>query len=487
MKKTRLTALFMALLLCGANMMACGSETAGTNDTTAEIESGGNTESTALTADIPDKDYGGYEFRILGAASDNYSSLGDEIWRETENGDILNDAVYDRNLMVEDKLNVKITKVDSKDVKGDLNNAVMAGDDAFDAVVGIISQYSASLTSGQLLELDNMAYIDTEKPWWMTSVINDFSIADKRFMLFGDIIWLDKESIWALCFNKDLADENKLDDPYQLVRDGKWTFDMFSKQCKNISKDLNGDTVMDYKDQWGLLGSKTAGFGLVTSAAAFTSESTKDSLTFILDNTRNVGALDKIYDIIHEDNMMLRAEDITGVSDIWTEIINVFREGRALYRISIMKDISGLRDMEDEFGILPMPKLDENQKQYYTTYQGWSSRAVAVPVTVTDPERTGIVLEYMASVSTDTMLKAYYDTTLQRKVSRDDESAEMLDIIFDSVTTDVALALELGGIRTSIVNMINAASNTNASSIASIKTSMQEQLNTVYDNVSKLD
>jgi hypothetical protein len=108
-------------------------------------------------------------------------------------------------------------------------------------------------------------------------------------------------------------------------------------------------------------------------------------------------------------------------------------------------------------------------------------------VTVTDPERTGIVLEYMASVSTDTMLKAYYDTTLQRKVARDDESAAMLDIIFNSLTTDTAMMLELGGIRTSIVNMINAASNTNASSIASIKTSVQEQLNTVYENVSKLD
>ena len=109
-------------------------------------------------------------------------------------------------------------------------------------------------------------------------------------------------------------------------------------------------------------------------------------MTFVLDSTKNVNALDRIYSFIHGENMMLRAEDITGAGDIWTEIINVFREGRALYRISIMKDITGLRDMEDEFGILPMPKLDENQKQYYTTYQGWSSRAVAMPVTVTDSD-----------------------------------------------------------------------------------------------------
>ena len=489
MKKIRLTALFMALLLCGTNAAACGADPAsGSADTSAaDVQTEGQTETTVLTVDIPEKDYGGYEFRVLGKPLTATSNVGSEIYVEEQNGDILNDAVFKRNGMIQDKLNVKITKVEAANPKNDLTNAVMAGDDSFDAVVDVVSLYNASITSGYLLPLSEMKYIDITKPWWTKDVIDDCGIAGKQFLLFGDLLFNDKHMTWCLVFNKEMAAENKLEDPYKMVLDGKWTMDKLQAQCANISQDLNGDTVMDYKDQWGLLGSKTAGIGLVTSCNIVTSEMKNDGINFILDNTHNVNALDKIYDFINGDNMMLRAEDITGVSDIWTEIINVFHEGRALYRISIMTDVPKLRDMEDEFGILPLPKLDENQKEYYTSYQSWNARAYAVPVTVTDPERTGIVLEYMASVSTDTMLKAYYDTTLQRKVARDDESAAMLDIIFNSLTTDTAMMLELGGIRTSIVNMINAASNTNASSIASIKTSVQEQLNTVYENVSKLD
>ena len=89
----------------------------------------------------------------------------------------------------------------------------------------------------------------------------------------------------------------------------------------------------------------------------------------------------------------------------------------------------------------------------------------------------------MSYYSTDTILKAYYDITLQRKVSRDNDSAEMLDLIFSSVTTDIALAMEFGGIRPQLVSMINSGDNTIASSIASIKVSIQNELNTLFDSV----
>ena len=494
MEHIRIAALLTALSLSAAAFASCGSEalpaaaeTAG-GDAAETAESAAAEEETtsARKADVPEKDYGGYEFRIIGADADKYSYLGDEIWRESENGEALNDSVYKRNLMTEEALGVKVVKVNSGSVPGDLKKSVMAADNAYDAAVGVVAEYSPAITSGYLLELGGMTYIDTSKPWWMGDVVSGFSIAGRRFLLFGDIIWQDKEATWALCFNKDLAKENGLSDPYGLVLDGRWTMDTLSDQCRDISSDINGDSVMDSNDRWGLLGSKTAGFGLITSCGAITAKNEESGMTFALDSARSLSVLDRIYDFIHTGNMMLRAEDIKGVSDIWSEIINIFREGRALYRISIMKDIAGLRDMEDDFGILPMPKFDESQESYRTTYQGWTAKAAAVPATAEDPERTGIVLEYMAYVSSGTMLKAYYDTTLQRKVSRDEESAKMLDIIFGSVITDAALALDLGGIRAGLVNMINADSNSNASSVEAVRTKMQEQMDKVYGQVSGL-
>ena len=145
--------------------------------------------------------------------------------------------------------------------------------------------------------------------------------------------------------------------------------------------DINGDSVIDYNDQWGLLGSKTAGLGLITSCGAFVSKSDQNGMSFVLDSARSVSVMDKIYDFIHSDNMMLRAEDIKGVSDIWTEIINIFREGRALYRISIMKDIAGLRDMDailgrDELLIRKLTKITEQIPAAFTAIVGTPVPAV---------------------------------------------------------------------------------------------------------------
>ena len=102
-----------------------------------------------------------------------------------------------------------------------------------------------------------------------------------------------------------------------------------------------------------------------------------------------------------------------------------------------------------------------------------------------DLERTSVILEYMCSVSTDTLIDAYYDVTLQRKVSRDDESAEMLDIIFDSYTSDIGLTYEIGGLRDLIQNMMKAKSDTVVSTLASKKESIMTAAEKLYDAVNE--
>lgn len=479
--------LILAMLLTSMYAASCGSTSAGNSGETSGQTQTDTTvpEETKEVAEIPDVKYDGYQFRILGQTPAT-GSTNDEIYAESETGDMLNDAVYQRNTMVEDKLGIEIVKIESDDIAGDLSKSVMANEDAYDASVNVIAYTRSALTSGYLLSLDDLPYIDISKSWWKQDVIESFSIAGKMFMMFGDILYSDKNATWALCFNKNLYEEYGLGDPYSIVREGKWTLDVFAEHCKDITKDLDGNSTLDKNDQWGLLSSTTAGIGLVTSCGIFTTTAESNgSLTFNLENERSINALGKINELMNDRSMQLRAEDIGG-SSMWTDIINIFREGRALYRISIMTDIATLRDMEDDFGILPLPKYDENQDEYYTTYQGWNARSYVVPVTVSDRERTSAILEYMASVSPDTMTKAYYDVTLQRKVARDDDSSEMLDIIFNSVTTDIALALDLGSIRTKLISMINSTSNTIASDIASSKESIQAELDKVYDGVSSL-
>ena len=184
--------------------------------------------------------------------------------------------------------------------------------------------------------------------------------------------------------------------------------------------------------------------------------------------------------------MELRANDITGVSDIWKSIKQVFQEGRGLYRISILKDALDMRDMEDDFGIIPLPKYDEQQEEYVTTYQWWNARALAVPVTVENTDRTGAVLEYFTYASHDTVREAYYDVTLAGKLARDKDSTEMLDLIFNALTADLGLMTEIGGVRNMIVNMMKVGAGNISSTLASNTETVTNAMKELYETIDAL-
>ena len=116
--------------------------------------------------------------------------------------------------------------------------------------------------------------------------------------------------------------------------------------------------------------------------------------------------------------------------------------------------IGGLRDMEYEFGVIPMPKLDEEQEHYgeYIS-NGWCT-AYGIPMTNQDPERTGIILDAICGFSHETLREALYDVLFGAKYVRDAESVEMLDIIFVSKMYDWAVDFSWGGSFQTLYNGI---------------------------------
>ena len=57
---------------------------------------------------------------------------------------------------------------------------------------------------------------------------------------------------------------------------------------------------------------------------------------------------------------------------------------------------------------------------------------LAVPITATNLERTGIITEALSAESYKRVIPAYYETALKTKYARDDESVQMLDMIANS-------------------------------------------------------
>jgi hypothetical protein len=114
---------------------------------------------------------------------------------------------------------------------------------------------------------------------------------------------------------------------------------------------------------------------------------------------------------------------------------HIWEEGRSLFWSELLNWATTLRAMENDFGILPMPKYNE-QQEYHVATTG-IPHVMCIPVTTDDLERTGIILEAVNAESRLTTLTVYYDTMLVNQVMRDEDSGEMLDIIFENKVYEI--------------------------------------------------
>ena len=128
----------------------------------------------------------------------------------------------------------------------------------------------------------------------------------------------------------------------------------------------------------------------------------------------------------------------------------MFSSGKVLFNTCGMNRVTLFRSMETDFGILPQPKYDEAQTEYYNPVSMWCCNSIAVPASATDLSRTGHVIEALSAESLYTLTPAYYDQTLKTKASRDEESAAMLDIIFASRVYDLSNMYDFGSIFSTI-------------------------------------
>jgi hypothetical protein len=167
-------------------------------------------------------------------------------------------------------------------------------------------------------------------------------------------------------------------------------------------------------------------------------------------NERTLQAFDAYMDFVMSDHAL------TYQREDWASVRSdaMFENNQSLFFMQIMELVVRLRAMEIDFGVVPYPKLDANQQDYYTTVGSWHSGFMCVPIAQEDSFRTAAVLEALAAESMYTLLPAYYDIALVGKMIRDEESEEMLDIIFGSKVFDLGWMYQIGGYNEEIMNQL---------------------------------
>ncbi|MBP3919859.1 MAG: hypothetical protein J6I50_11910 [Clostridia bacterium] len=455
-------------------------------ETALESETVNPNDRSQIKDTLPDTlNYNGRQFTIYCASTDyNEDYIAGP---EEETGEIVDDAVYQRNISVAERLNVVIQS-DSYDegwntIGPAVSKLIMAGDTTYDLFMGAQAGLTQLVTDNCFVNAYDLEHIDFNQPWWNNSYMNELAIGENyRFYLNGD--YFISTLLWTrvVFFNKVMY-ANYYDDAnalYQSVFDGKWTLDRMAELAKDVYIDVNNDSKSDGDDQLGyvayLAASSTDGFVYGTDIP-FTQ---RDENGYVILNMMSDDAV-----TLAQKLPAFYAQPGSFWKDISSDAQNqeVFMKGKTLFLgNSALCHAKDLRNMADDFGFLPFPKFDEEQKEYRSLIHD-SAMIGVVSNASQNLDMTGAVLEALNAETYRSVTPVWYETALKVKYSRDDYSTQMIDLIHDSATTNFVYAYNyaLNGIGLIYRDLCNRNSSDYASAVKKLEKTAARKLEKIID------
>ena len=448
MKKT--VSLFLALLIALSGLLTgCGetaeqsadegpsspevSATPGAEDLPEEAL---ETEAGLTKDDLPDDlDFGGETITIHIRNGDNYNPTGNcimEMTVEELNGELLNDAIFNRNVSVEERLNVKLDPYSPfewtryGEAVNEIRSSVRSGEDRFDIIAGWCNSDLASLALEDcFLDMKDAPYLDLEKPWWNQALVGKNIMGSKQFFVTGESNILSSlGSAFSVFVNEALETDFQLEKLSNYVDEGTWTIDKMAEIVEQVHVDLNGDGKMDSaNDRFGivLIGTLSAD-AFYASLDLHQVEVDGDGTATYSPQTERINtALEKLC------NLYYNNPGTFGWAPTYSR--EVFVEKRTLMTIDYIEaSREEFRNLEDPYYIIPTPKLDETQEQYYA-YIFNNLTVLSVPVTNQNTDATYATMEALSSESFFNVTPVFFNDCMQNKYSRSETTTRMLEII----------------------------------------------------------
>lgn len=427
-----------------ANDTAAGEKASSDISDTAENTETEDARAMAKDGLPEDIDLGGATIRVLSRSGD--ADTRREFLAEESSGDVVADAVYQRNLRVMERLNcsIEVSEVGNdrhsgEDINNKIKKAVNAASDEWDITANHMGQSSTLIVGGYYKDLRQTTGIAWDMPWWNATYNSAVTIDNHTCAAAGELASTMISGTYGIFFNKKIAEDHIPDtDIYSVVLDGKWTLDRINEISDLIYTDINGNSEKDTDDLFGLIyASKSIqGDALWAGSKILYTSFDNDAGTYrwALENERTSAFADKIMKLIHNS---IGTYMFSEGNDYNVNLPNKFKSDGALFTIYYLSFTDLMRDMENDFGIIPIPKLNEEQDSYATTvHNGFS--VFGIPITCSSPDNASAFLESACCESYRLVTPAYYETALKVKYSRDNESSQMLDILIDGISFDFA-------------------------------------------------
>lgn len=393
---------------------------------------------------------------------------------DTINGDVLNDAMYNRfiNAATDYNINFSINRKLSLDGTFTmLQNNITSGDPGYDLVYIHASSIASTITAGYLQNFNKIADMDFDKPW--------FNKKSVEAMTIKGVLLLSPSSIeipqtTALFFNKDMVNNYKLENPYQIVRDQKWTVDKYIEISKIVSDDLDGNGKWDINDNYAF----TTEMDWMAKSYMYACDYpvlNKDSTDTPILNIN----YDKLSSMTDKLMTLFRENNSSFISDTQSTI-DIFNAGRAFGFGSHTYIVSTLRYSDVDYGVIPFPKLDESQADY--TAISWGGFCV-LPINAPDTSMSAMIYQALAKETSESVLPVYKEQFLNVKCARDEETIQMLELIFNSMIYDMGYHYSN---LNSFVNFLDELYKNKSAEVVSYftknETQMQKELDAIIES-----
>ena len=453
MLKKLLCALLASLMLVGT-LASCGTTTEVNEDTNAQTQAGTvEEEDTRESLDIPATRFDGTELCFLTRDESEWSTVEIFAENQTAESDNISNAVFERN----DRIlqNYGVTVLELKKKTGEhltsLTNEIAGGNGDFQAVITNTSGSASFASNGYLWDLndDAVEYLDFTKAWWDGNMAEGMSINEKLYFATGDLLTSDNDATFVIMFNKQLVKDCKIPDLYALVENGEWTMEKFHEFEQLAVQDLGGTAgKLDYDtDVCGFAYTGDVPYCMLFGGGVTMCTKDEDDLpVYDLDielaqNIADMGKLLFSKDYTIDLNAVVNSGGIT----MYDAGVKTFGEGHALFMGEVMQCVTRMRVADVDFGILPYPKYNQTQSNYYSMMHLTAS-CVSIPKSVSEDQIAMVssMIEAMAYHSVDTLTVQYYEINLKTKGAKDEQSGPMMDKILSNRACDLSYYYQWG-------------------------------------------
>lgn len=450
MNHKKLTALILACLMMSMPLLSC-SESAENKDSESVKETDSSSDTSSNTSeeiseptttyynDMEAENFNGWTVNIAGGYGklSDIDSVCEYITMEEITGDEFNDALYNRIIAVDDKYNVSVVTHDISAVDTAVKLSVTGGTQDFQLCADVFEFIPSLITGGYSIPITDIPTVDLDMPYWDQGAKEALMINGVMYYVLSDISFSHYDSTAVLFYNGVILNEYQIpESPYELYKDGRWTMDNMYNILETVATDTNGDGVMEYgEDLFGVIGRDLRYQPQLSASGVDVMRWNDEQQTFEICYTDETVV--KVGDSIRK---MLFDSNFADMSE--KDAFKIFKAGKALFDSHLLGNFKGYRDLEDDYGIIPWPSVEENMeiKAYCR-----NPTALLIPAGQRKTEeQLGTVMSALAAYGYDYIIDNYINRTVIGKGARDRDSAEVIRSILDKRMYDVTYSFGLG-------------------------------------------